>query len=144
MTIVWLKALHIFFMLCWMAGIFYLPRLFVYHAQTKNRAVSEQFKIMERRLWWFVLPFAVLTAGFGIAILFLYGMDWLRTSQWLHLKLTLVLFVYAYYGYLYRLMQRFAADANTHSVAFYRYLNESPVIVIFIVTILAVVKPNFT
>lgn len=144
MTILWLKAFHIFFMISWMAGIFYLPRLFVYHAEAKNKAVSEQFKIMERRLWWFVLPFAVLTGILGIAILFQYGLDWLRVSHWMHLKLTLVLFIYIYYGYLFHLMKQFAADKNTHSSKFYRFLNESPVFVVIAIVVCAVVKPSFT
>ena len=63
MTILWLKALHLFFMVAWMAGLFYLPRLFVYHAQTDAQNVRDQFKIMERRLWMFVTPFALLTLG---------------------------------------------------------------------------------
>ena len=67
MYILWFKALHIFFMLAWMAGLFYLPRLFVYHATTQSQVVKDEFKVMERRLWFFVTPFALLTLAFGVA-----------------------------------------------------------------------------
>lgn len=141
MTILWLKALHIFFMFAWMAGLFYLPRLFVYHAATDNQAVKDAYKVMERRLWWFVTPFAILTLVFGVSLIWVYGIEWLKASAWLHAKLTLLVFVYGYHFYLYKLMKDFAADANTHSSLFYRVLNEGPVLVIFAVVILAVVKP---
>ena len=81
MSILWLKALHIFFMVAWMAGIFYLPRLFVYHAQTDIQAVRDQFKVMERKLWFFITPFALLTLIFGISLIYQYGTSWLVTSQ---------------------------------------------------------------
>lgn len=141
MTLLWLKALHIFFMVAWMAGIFYLPRLFVYHSETDSQEISNQFKIMERRLWWFVLPFAILTLVFGVALIFSYGVSWLAASGWLHAKLTLVFLVYGYYGYLYVLMQRFAKNENQHSTKFYRFINEAPVLVFLAIIILAVVKP---
>lgn len=141
MTLLWLKALHIFFMVAWMAGIFYLPRLFVYHSQTDSQEISNQFKIMERRLWWFVLPFAILTLVFGVALIYNYGSSWLAASGWLHAKLTLVFLVYGYYGYLYVLMQRFAKNENRHSPKFYRFINEAPVLVFLAIIVLAVVKP---
>ncbi|MEW9797109.1 protoporphyrinogen oxidase HemJ [Alteromonas sp. CYL-A6] len=139
--ILWFKALHIFFMLAWMAGLFYLPRLFVYHAETEDKAVHEHFKVMERRLWWFVTPFAILTLVFGVALIVTYGMAWLSMSAWLHVKLTLLLAVYGYHFYLYKLMKQFAADKNTHSARFYRFVNEIPVLFILAIVILAVVKP---
>ncbi|MCF2947613.1 CopD family protein [Paraglaciecola aquimarina] len=140
MTILWIKALHIFFMVAWMAGIFYLPRLFVYHASTTNLAVKEQFKIMERRLWFFVTPFALLTLVFGIWLIFLYGMDWFIASKWLHLKLVLVLAIYSYHFYLFKLLKQFADNKNKHSARFYRFLNEAPVLILFLIISLAVVK----
>lgn len=141
MTILWFKALHVFFMVAWLAGIFYLPRLFVYHASTEQQAVKDQFKIMERRLWWFVLPFAVLTLVFGLLLIHSYGMDWLRQAGWMHAKIMLVLAIYGYYFYLFVLMKKFARDANTHSSKFYRFLNEAPVLVLLAIVVLAVVKP---
>lgn len=141
MTLLWLKALHVFFMLAWMAGIFYLPRLFVYHAATDNQDVKNAYKVMERRLFWFVFPFSILTLVFGVALIHVYGMAWFKASGWLHAKLTLLIALYGYYFYLYKCMQTFANDANTRSHKFYRFLNEAPVLVVLAIVILAVVKP---
>ena len=140
MTLLWLKALHIFFMLAWMAGIFYLPRLFVYHAQSQNKAVKEQFIIMERRLWFFVTPFAVLTLFFGLALIYIQGMEWFIASKWLHIKLTLVTGLYIYHFYLFKLLKTFARDENNRSHRFYRILNEAPVLVVLVIVLLAVLK----
>ena len=129
MSILWLKALHLFFMIAWMAGIFYLPRLFVYHAETDNQAVRDQFKIMERKLWFFITPFALLTLVFGVSLIYQYGTTWLASSGWLHVKLL-----------LFYLLKAFARDENTHSSRFYRFLNEAPVLVLLAIVSLAVVK----
>ncbi|AWL10988.1 UPF0093 membrane protein [Saliniradius amylolyticus] len=137
----WLKAFHVFFMVAWFAGLFYLPRLFVYHAEASEQAVKDTFKVMERRLWWFVTPFAVLTLVFGLWLIGVYGMAWLKASGWLHAKLLLVLALYVYHGYLFVLMKRFAVDKNQHSARFYRILNETPVLVLLAVILLAVLKP---
>lgn len=139
--ILWLKALHIFFMVAWLAGLFYLPRLFVYHAQSNNKAVHDQFKTMERRLWFFVTPFALLTLIFGISLIYIYGMEWFKLSGWLHAKLTLLLAIYGYHFYLFKLVKAFARDENKHSAKFYRFLNEAPVLLLLAIVILAVVKP---
>ncbi|MDT0582368.1 MULTISPECIES: protoporphyrinogen oxidase HemJ [Alteromonadaceae] len=141
MTILWLKAFHVFFMIAWMAGIFYLPRLFVYHAESTNQETKDQFKIMERRLWFFVTPFALLTLILGVIIMYLYGSAWLKVSAWLHAKLAIVALFYAYHMYLYRLVKVFAADKNTHSPRFYRFLNEVPVLALLAIVILAILKP---
>lgn len=141
MIILWLKAFHIFFMLAWMAGLFYLPRLFVYHASTTDQAVKDQFKIMERRLWLFVTPFALLTLTLGVLIIAQYGTAWLSVSGWLHAKLLLVSLFYIYHFYLWHLIKVFAKDQNKHSAKFFRFLNEAPVIALLIVILLAVVKP---
>lgn len=140
MSLLWIKALHLFFMVAWMAGIFYLPRLFVYHAQTDNQAVKDQFKVMEKRLWWFVTPFAFLTLLFGLWLIHGYGMSWFKAAHWLHIKLVLVLAIYVYHFYLYHLLKQFARDANHHSSRFYRFLNEAPVLVLLAIILLAVVK----
>ncbi|WP_026375928.1 CopD family protein [Aestuariibacter salexigens] len=139
--ILWLKALHIFVMLAWMAGLFYLPRLFVYHAMTTSQEAKQQFIIMERKLWWFVTPFAILTLVFGIWLIISYGAAWFAASTWLHVKIALMIGVYAYHFYLYKLLRDFAADRNRHGHKFYRVINELPVLVILAVVILAVVKP---
>lgn len=140
MTILWIKALHIFFMVAWMSGLFYLPRLMVYHAQTEVQAVKDQFKIMERRLWLFVTPFSFLTLVFGVWLISLYGFDWFVAAKWLHLKLILVLAIYVYHFYLFVLVRKFAKDENSHSPRFYRFLNEAPVFIILAIIVLAIVK----
>ena len=141
MTLFWIKAFHLFFIIAWFAGIFYLPRLFVYHAEATDKTVKDTFKVMEKRLWWFVLPFAVLTAATGIAMLHLYGVDWVKSATWLHPKLTLVVLIYAYYAWLFILMKRFQRDANRYSAKVYRFLNEAPVLVLLGIVLLAVLKP---
>jgi putative membrane protein len=127
-------------MVAWMSGLFYLPRLMVYHAQTDVQAVKDQFKVMERRLWYFVTPFALLTLVFGVWLISLYGKEWFMAAKWLHIKLILVLAVYAYHFYLFVLMRKFAKDENTHSSRFYRFLNEAPVLIVLAIIVLAIVK----
>ncbi|MEN8771430.1 MAG: CopD family protein, partial [Glaciecola sp.] len=90
MTLLWVKALHIFFMVAWMAGIFYLPRLFVYFTENEDPNLRKVFNVMQRRLWFFVAPFALLTLIFGVWLIAIYGMDWFRASNRLHLKLVLL------------------------------------------------------
>ena len=141
MSILWLKAFHVFFMIAWMAGIFYLPRLFVYHAQSQHQETKDQFKIMERRLWFFVTPFALLTLILGILIMYQYGLDWFKASVWMHAKLAIVALFYAYHIYLYHLVKMFAADKNTKSPLFYRMINELPVLALLAIILLAILKP---
>lgn len=141
MYILWFKALHIFFMLAWMAGIFYLPRLFVYHANATSQDVKDEFKVMERRLWFFVTPFALLTLVFGVALIISYGSTWFKMSGWLHIKFMLLLVLYSYHFYLFKLMKQFSRDENRHSAKFYRIINEAPVLVVLAIVCLAVVKP---
>jgi putative membrane protein len=141
MSILWLKAFHVFFMIAWMAGIFYLPRLFVYHAESQHQETKDQFKIMERRLWFFVTPFALLTLILGILIMYQYGVAWFKASAWLHAKLAIVALFYVYHFYLYSLLKTFAADKNTKSPRFYRMINELPVLALLAIVILAILKP---
>jgi len=135
------KALHIAFMVAWFAGIFYLPRLFVYHAENQSADVDRQFKVMERRLLYFVTPFAILTAVFGLVLIYSYGKAWFAASHWMHLKLLLVGLLYGYHGYCFKLLADFKHNRNQHSGRFYRFFNEAPVLILFAVVILAVVKP---
>ncbi|QFU04124.1 Copper resistance protein D [Pseudoalteromonas sp. THAF3] len=135
------KALHLFFMVAWFAGIFYLPRLFVYHALNEEKSCSSMLKVMERRLLLFVTPFAILTAVFGVLMIVEYGREWFRASMWLHYKLTLVLILYAYHGYCFKLLSDFKHDRNTRSDRFYRIFNELPVLVLLVIIFLAVLKP---
>ncbi|CAH9049766.1 hypothetical protein PSECIP111951_00465 [Pseudoalteromonas holothuriae] len=136
------KALHIFFMIAWFAGIFYLPRLFVYHAMTEEKPCSAMLKIMERRLLFFVTPFALFTLVFGVLTIYEYGREWFRHSMWLHYKLTLVIILYAYHGYCFKLLNDFKHDRNTKSHRFYRFFNEFPVILLLVIVMLATLKPN--
>ena len=136
----WLKALHLAFMVGWFAGLFYLPRLFVYHAMASSTAVHEQLVTMERRLYRFVTPFAVLTVFFGLWLLALNPTYYL-TSGWMHVKLLLVLLLLAYHVYCGRLLRDLANGSNTRSHRYFRIFNELPVFVLFPVVILAVVRP---
>lgn len=140
-TILWLKALHVCFMVAWFAGIFYLPRLFVNHAENQDASFSEQLKGMEKRLLYFVTPFAILTVVFGVALIFQYGYDWFAASKWLHIKITLVLFLLIYHAYCFKLVKDFREDKNTRSGKFYRFFNEVPVLILFAAVILVYVKP---
>lgn len=140
-SVLWLKAFHVFFMVAWFAGIFYLPRIFVNHAESSESLVHERFKGMERRLLYFISPFAVLTVLFGIAIIYQYGYSWFADATWLHVKVCLVAILLCYHGYCFKLVNTFAADKNKRSAKFYRIFNEVPVIILFIIVILAYVKP---
>lgn len=140
-TILWLKAFHVIFMVAWFAGIFYLPRLFVNHAETNSKEVSEQLKGMERRLLLFVTPFAIFTLLLGLALIHQYGGEWFKASKWLHYKLALVIPLYIYHGYCFKLVKDFRENKNTRSGKFYRLFNEVPVIILFAVIILAYLKP---
>ncbi len=142
-TILWLKVLHIFFMIAWFAGIFYLPRLFVNHAETDNQAVAEHLKGMEKRLLYFITPFAILTIIFGIALIGHLGSEWFKVSKWLHIKLLLVIVLALYHVYCFKLLKTFKADKNTRSGRFYRIFNEVPVLILFAIIALAYFKPLF-
>jgi protoporphyrinogen IX oxidase len=135
----WVKALHIVFMVTWFAGLFYLPRLFVYHAQAQDRASIERFKVMERRLFWGIMtPGAALTLVFGLWL----WLGWFRgAGGWLHAKLALVVVLVLYHVWCWRLVRAFAVDANAKSARWYRWFNEVPTLVLFATVILVVVKP---
>ena len=141
MLSLWLKAFHVFFMVSWFAGLFYLPRLFVNHAMTEDQATSERFKIMERKLYRFVTPFMLLTVGLGLWMLHEYAWRAFSSMLWLHIKLLLVGLLIFYHLYCGRLVKQFAADLNRHSHVWYRWFNEIPVIFLLPITILTVVKP---
>ena len=140
-TILWLKAFHVIFMVAWFAGIFYLPRLFVNHAETTSLEVSKQLKGMEKRLLYFVTPFAIFTVILGCALIYCYGSQWFVAAKWLHIKLTLVIFLLIYHGYCFKVVKDFQQDKNTRTGKFYRIFNEIPVLILFAVIILAYVKP---
>ncbi|KUM53089.1 CopD family protein [Rheinheimera sp. EpRS3] len=135
------KALHVFFMVAWFAGIFYLPRLFVYHAGTTSLDCDAEFKVMERRLLYFVTPFAVLTLVFGLLLIHSYGAAWFKASHWLHYKLPLVMLLYLYHAYCFKLLADFKHNRNRRSPRFYRIFNEVPVLVLLAIILLAYLKP---
>ena len=134
----WIKTFHIIFMVTWFAGLFYLPRLFVYHAMTDDTAGRERFKVMERKLYFGIMaPGAVLTIAFGLWLWLGYGFG----GGWLHAKLALVAVLIAYHLWCGKLIIDFKHDRNTRSHVWYRWFNEFPVVVLIAVVILAVVKP---
>jgi putative membrane protein len=137
---VWLKSLHIIAVIAWMAGMFYLPRLFVYHCAAAPGSVqSETFKVMERRLLKAIINPAMIVAWLaGLTLVWLGG--WM-TALWFDLKFVLVLGMSALHGYLARWVKEFAADRNTHTAKFYRIVNEIPTILMIAIVILATVKP---
>lgn len=135
------KALHVFFMVAWFAGIFYLPRLFVYHAETQSPDCDATFKVMERRLLYFVTPFAILTLVFGLLLIVSYGRAWFAVSSWLHYKLLLVTILYLYHGYCFKLLADFKHNRNRRSARFYRIFNELPVLLLLAIILLAILKP---
>ncbi len=135
----WIKALHIIFMVTWFAGLFYLPRLYVYHAMPENKASWDLFKVMERRLFIMMSIGAVLTAVFGISLIIMNVA--LFKAGWFHVKLLLVLGLAAYHYYCYQLMLTFRQDANTRSHIWYRKFNEVPSALLIIIVLLAVLKP---
>ncbi|AOT07241.1 CopD family protein [Pseudoalteromonas luteoviolacea] len=137
------KALHIFFMVAWFAGIFYLPRLFIYHTMTEEKACSAMLKVMERRLLYFVTPFAVLTTVFGVLTIVEYGREWFKYNMWLHYKLVFVIILYIYHAYCFKLLADFKHDRNIRSTRFYRFFNEFPVFLLLPIILLAVLKPLF-
>lgn len=136
------KALHLFFIIAWFAGIFYLPRLFVYHAETQSQDCDSTFKVMERRLLYFITPFAVLTVISGLVLIMAYGSDWFVASKWLHYKLLLVVLLLGYHGWCFTLLADFKHNRNTRSARFYRVINELPVLVLLAIIVLAVFKPS--
>lgn len=138
----WVKAFHLVFMVTWFAGLFYLPRLFVYHAMTTDTVSIERFKIMERKLYYGIMtPGAIFTISLGVWMLYDYAWMIYKSSGWLHTKLTLILILILYHIYCGYLLKQFKKDANKHSHVFYRWLNEFPVIILVATIILAVVRP---
>ena len=138
--VLWVKALHIISVIAWMAGLFYLPRLFVYHAESQMGASqSETFKLMERRLLKGIMnPSMIAVWLTGPLVAYGFG-DF--SYPWLHVKLLLVFVLSGFHGYLARLVKIFAVDGNRRSATFYRVLNEVPTVVMPLIVILVVLKP---
>ena len=131
------KTLHIIFMVTWFAGLFYLPRLYVYHAQAEDQISKDRFKIMERKLFWGIMtPGAVLTVLFGVLLIEYHGM-----SYWLKMKILLVFVLALYHVWCGVLLEKFKTDSNSHSHVWYRIFNEVPVIFLVLIVVLVVYKP---
>ena len=136
----WVKAFHIIFMVTWFAGLFYLPRLFVYHAMTQDAATSAQFETMERKLYFGIAtPGGVLTIVFGVWLWLDYGIG--AGRGWFVAKLIVVIMLVVYHLWCGRILKNFQTDNNTHSHVFYRWFNEFPVLVLIAVVLLVVFKP---
>jgi putative membrane protein len=134
----WIKSLHIVFVVAWFAGLFYLPRLFVYHAQSADAVSNERFKVMERKLYRGIMtPCMVLTLVFGTWMWLGYGFS----GRWLHAKLVLVGLLVAYHFWLGRIARDFARDSNRRSHRFFRWINELPLVLLLAIVVLVVVKP---
>lgn len=142
MHMLWVKSFHIVFMVSWFAGLFYLPRLYVYHAMSNDAPGVQRFKIMERKLYYGIMtPAAVLTIAFGLWMLFDYAWQAYSTAGWLHVKLTLVIILVGYHIYCGKLLSDFKNDRNRHSHVFYRWFNELPVVILIAVVIMTVIRP---
>ena len=136
----WIKALHIVFMVTWFAGLFYLPRLFVYHAQAADREGSERFKVMERKLFFGIMtPGAVLTIGLGLWLWLGYGIG--AGTGWMRAKLVVVLLLIGYHVWCGKLLVDFKRERNTKGHVWYRWFNEVPVVLLLAGVVLVVVKP---
>jgi len=135
----WLKALHVIAVVTWFAGLFYLPRLYVYHADSKDVISTQRFEIMERRLFTLMTIGAAASIFFGLAMLIEFPLYLQMT--WLKIKLLLVALVIGYHGYCYKLMRDFAAQRNRRGAKWLRGFNEVPSLLLIGIVILAVVKP---
>jgi putative membrane protein len=134
----WVKAFHIVFMVTWFAGLFYLPRLFVYHAMSEDAAGIERFRVMERKLYFGIMtPGAVLTVATGLALWLHYGI----TGTWLYAKLALVAALIAYHLWCGELLKAFRREPAPHGHIWLRWFNEVPTVFLIAIVILVVVKP---
>jgi putative membrane protein len=134
----WVKAFHIIFVVTWFAGLFYLPRLFVYHALAEDTVSRQRFEVMERKLYYGIMaPGAVLTVVFGLWLWLSYGIG----GAWLHAKLVLVAALIGYHLWCGKLINDFKRGRNTRSHVWYRWFNEVPTVILVLAVILAVVKP---
>jgi protoporphyrinogen IX oxidase len=136
----WLKSLHIIFVVCWFAGLFYLPRIFVYYAGSEHSETRQQLAVMARKLYRFVTPLMVLAIVFGLAMIAM-NPDYYLRATWMWIKLAGVAFLLVYHLQCGRYVKRINADTDNHSHVFYRFFNEVPVIFLFLIVILVVLKP---
>ncbi|MEM8594087.1 MAG: CopD family protein [Pseudomonadota bacterium] len=140
--ILWYKAFHIIFMVCWFAGIFYLPRLFVYYASSDNEDTRGTLRLMSKKLFYFVTPFALLTLVFGTLLLSASPSAYM-SAPWFKLKLFLVVVLIAYHISCFFHLRRIQQNTNTRSHVYFRFYNEAPVLLLFSIVILVILKPHF-
>lgn len=137
----YIKAFHIIALVAWFAGLFYLPRLFVYHAEATDSISKDRFKVMERRLYFGIMwPAALLTSALGLWLIG-FNFQYYLHAGWMHAKLTLVILVWGYHFHCGLYLKRFAHDRNRKSSRFYRIFNELPTLLLVGIVILVVVKP---
>ena len=140
--LLWVKAFHIIFMVTWFSALFYLPRLFVYHALSTDAIGNDRFKMMERKLYYRIAtPGAVLTTLLGFWLLKTNFVGYMHMG-WMHAKLGLVLLLWIYHLYCGKFLNAFKADKNRHGHIFYRFFNEIPVVILVGIVILVIVKPS--
>jgi putative membrane protein len=138
----WVMAFHIIFVITWFAGLFYLPRLYVYHAMSEDEISNQRFKIMERKLYWGIMtPSAVLVLLSGLWLVLSYAWQTYSKFWWLDIKLALVALLFIYHGMCHKYMLDFKTDKNTKSHIYYRWFNEVPALLLILIIILVVVKP---
>ena len=136
-----LKSLHLISVISWMAGLLYLPRIFVYHSENNNEIISNVFKTMERKLFYYIMtPAMVLSWLFGLLLIYEIGFDQL-THLWLQLKLALVILLTVYHFYLGLLLNQFKLDQNKKTSRFYRYINEIPTLLLILIVFIVIYKP---
>ena len=135
----WIKSLHLLFVISWFAGLFYLPRIYVNLAQASDEAVYDALLGMAERLCRFMTPLAILGLGFGLWLYLGYGLG--QAQAWMHAKLTLVLVLVGYHLHCRRVLTRFRNRSNTRSHVYYRWYNELPVVLLLFILILVVVRP---
>tara|TARA_B110001452_G_scaffold217490_1_gene189043 strand:- start:878 stop:1309 length:432 start_codon:yes stop_codon:yes gene_type:complete len=135
------KSLHLIAVISWMAGLLYLPRIFVYHSENNNEIITSVFKTMEKKLFYYIMtPAMILSWLFGLLLISQVGFDQLN-SLWLQLKLILVVLITIYHFYLGLLLNKFERDQNKKSSKFYRYINEIPTLLLVLVVFIVIFKP---
>lgn len=138
-----IKALHIIAMVAWFAALFYLPRLFVYHADSQDKISHDRFLVMERRLYYAIMwPSAFLTSVFGLWLIH-YNPAYYLTAGWMHLKLAMVILLWIYHLFCGHCVKQFARGKNIHTSRFFRILNEIPTLILIGIVLLVVMKPVF-
>lgn len=142
-VVLWIKSFHVICVVAWFAGIFYLPRLFVYHAEARDEISLSRFIVMERRLYRGIMtPAGILATALGVWLVWL-SPDAFLKAGWFHIKLTAVIFLWAYHFYCDHLRKQFAREENKHGPTFYRWLNEIPVLFLVISVVMVIVKPQW-